>query len=105
MSVINGFPNTLSNQNLDKARNYCVYGSGLYNNFTNLENVVVQWSSMIENVTLDYSFNISNIIITGQYATAHGSLTIDITVNGASQKECGEQTMNLEKVNNSWKIY
>ncbi|GAG57079.1 unnamed protein product [marine sediment metagenome] len=53
-SVINGFSNALSNQNWDKARSYCFYGSGSYNNVINLENVVAQLSSMIENVTLDY---------------------------------------------------
>ena len=54
-SVFNRFSNALSNQNWDKARSYCVYGSGSYNNVTNLENVVAQSSSMIENVTLDYT--------------------------------------------------
>ena len=53
-SIINGFSNALSNQNWDKVRSYCFYGSGSYNNVINLENVIAQLSSMIENVTLDY---------------------------------------------------
>jgi len=102
-SVINGFSNALSNQNWNKARSYCVYGSGPYNNVTALENLIAQFSSL--NATLDYSFNISNIIITGEYATAYGFLTVIVTANGASQEESGDQTMNLKKVDNSWKIY
>ena len=54
-NVINRFSNALSNQNWDKAKSYCIYGSSPYNNVTNLENVVAQLSSMIENVTLDYT--------------------------------------------------
>ena len=102
-SVINGFSSALSNQNWVKARSYCVYGSGPYNNVTALENLIAQFSSL--NATLDYSFNISNIIITGEYATASGFLTVVVTANGESQEESGNQTMNLKKVDNSWKIY
>jgi hypothetical protein len=60
---------------------------------------------MVENVTLDYSFNINNIIITGEHATAYGFLIVIVTTNRASQEESGEQTMYLEKANNNWKIY
>jgi len=69
-SVISGFCNAVSNQNWDNARSYCVYGSGLYNKVTTLEYLIAQSSSLI--ATIDYSFNISNIIITGEYATASG---------------------------------
>jgi len=102
-SVINGFCNAMSSQNWSKARSYCVYGSVPYNNVTSLENLIAQFGSL--NVTLDYSFNISNIIITGEYATADGFLTVIVTANGESQEESGDQTMNLKKVDNSWKIY
>lgn len=79
-SVINGFCNAMSSQNWDKARGYCVYGSSTYNNVTTLENTITQ----VENVTFDYSFNISNINITGEYATAYGFLTVIVTANGSS---------------------
>lgn len=108
-SVINGFSNAVSNQNWDKARGYCVYGSDLYNMVTDLENFIAQSSSLYATIDIDYSFNISNIIITGDYATADGFLTVIITGSGPGgedQEESGEnQTMNLKKVDNSWKIY
>ena len=104
-SVINGFCNAISNQNWDKARSYCVYGSDPYNDITDLENAVDLLNSMVENVTIEYSFNISNIIITGEYATVDGFLTVIITGDGVSQEESEEQTVNLKKVDNIWKIY
>jgi len=104
-SVINGFSNAISNQNWDKARGYCVYGSDPYNGVTTWENLIAQSSSLYATIDIDYSFNISNIIITGDYATADGFETVIITTNGESQEESGNQTMNLKKVDNSWKIY
>lgn len=102
-SVISGFCNAVNNQNWDNARSYCVYGSETYNRITNWEYLTAQFGS--ENLTMDYSFNISNIIITGDYATADGFSSVIITTNGESEEESGDQTMNLKKVDNSWKIY
>ena len=108
-SVINGFFNAVSNQNWDKARGYCVYGSDLYNEVTAQENFIAQISSPYATIDIDYSFNINNIIITGDYATADGFLTVITTASGPGgegEEESGEnRTMNLKKVDNSWKIY
>lgn len=104
-SVINGFSNAMSSQNWDKARDYCVYGSSTYNNIADLEDSMALVNSLSENVTFVYSFDINNIIITGEYATAYGFLTVIITVEGEGQEESGEQTINLQKVDNVWKIY
>ena len=60
---------------------------------------------MGENVTIEFSFNISNIIVTGNYATVDGFSTFIITVDGESHEESVEQTWDLIKVDNSWKIY
>ena len=108
-SVINGFFNAVSNENWDKARDYCVYGSDLYNEVTAQENFIAQISSPYATIDIDYFFNISNIIITGDYATADGFLTVITTASGPGgegEEESGEnRTMNLKKVDNSWKIY
>ena len=108
-SVISGFYNAMSSQNWDKARGYCVYGSDLYNEVTAQENFIAQISSPYATIDIDYSFNISNIIITGDYATADGFLTVITTASGPGgegEEESGKnQTMNLKKVDNSWKIY
>lgn len=103
--LINRYYFALNKQNWDIARSYCVYNSDFYNDVTDLENKVAQWSSAIIDVTLDYSFYIYDIIITGKHATVPGYLTVMITINGSSQEESGEKTINAEKIDNTWKLY
>jgi NADH:ubiquinone oxidoreductase subunit len=102
--LINRYYHALSKQNWDKARSYCVYNSDAYNDVTDIENNVAQWSSAIVDVTLDYSFYIEDIVITGNYATVNGILRYSITVNGSIEEYSGEKTINVEKINNNWKL-
>jgi hypothetical protein len=105
-SVINGFSNAISSQNWDKARGYCVYESEVYNSVDEFENFMDPVDPMVENVTIEYSINISNIIVTGNYATVDGFTTFIITIDGESSGNIGgELTMNLKKVDNSWKLF
>ena len=103
--LINRYYYALSKQNWDKARGYCVYNSEAYNNVNHIENNVAQWSSAIVEVTLDYSFYIEDIIITGKYATANGILKYCITVNGLIEEDSVKKIINVEKIDNNWKIY
>jgi len=103
--LINRYYHALSKQNWDKARSYCVYNSEAYNNVAHIENNVAQWSSVIVEVTLDYSFYIEDIVIIRKYATVNGILKYCITINGLIEEDSGEKTINVEKINNNWKIY
>ena len=104
--LVNRYYAALSKQNWDKARSYCVYNSDAYNDVTDIENNVAQWSSAVVDVTLDYSFYIEDIVITGKYATVNGMLSYSITVNGSSEEEeSGEKTINVEKIDNTWVLY
>jgi len=103
--LINRYYYALSKQNWDKARSYCVYNSDAYDDVTDIENNVAQWSSAVVDVTLDYSFYIEDIVITGKYATVNGILRYSITVNGSIKEDSGEKTINVEKIDNNWKLY
>jgi len=103
--LINRYYYALSKQNWDKARSYCVYNSDAYNDVTNIENNVAQWSSAVVDVTLDYSFYTEDIVITGKYATVNGILHYGITVNGSIEEDSREKIINAEKIDTIWKLY
>jgi len=104
--LINRYYFALIKQNWDKARSYCVYNSDAYNDVTNIENNVAQWSSAVVDVTLDYSFYIKDIVITGKYATVDGILSYSIMVNDSiEEEESEEKTINVEKIDTIWKLY
>lgn len=103
--LVNRYYFALSKQNWDNARSYCVYNSDAYNDVTNIENNVAQWSSAVIDVTLDYSFYTEDIIIIGKYATVNGILHYSITVNGSIKEDSREKTINVEKIDNNWKLY
>ena len=103
--LVNRYYFALSAQKWDKARSNCVYNSDAYNNVTEIENKVAQWSSAIVDVTLDYSFYIEDIVITGKYATVNGILSYCITVDESIEEDSGEKTINVEKTDSNWKLY
>lgn len=103
--LVNRYYHALSKQNWDKARSYCVYNSDAYNDVADIEDKVAQWSSAVVDVTLDYSFYIEDIVITGKYATVNGILSYSITVNGSIKEGSREKTINVEKIDNNWKLY
>ena len=104
--LVNRYYFALSKQNWDNARSYCVYNSDAYNDVTNIENNVAQWSSAVVDVTLDYSFYIKDIVITGKYATVDGILNYSIMVNESiEEEESEEKTINVEKIDNTWMLY
>jgi hypothetical protein len=104
--LINRYYFAIIKQNWDKARSYSVYNSDAYNDVTDIENKVAQWSSTIVDVTLDYSFYVKDIVIAGKYATVNGILSYSITINESSEEEeSGENTINVEKIDNTWMLY
>jgi len=104
--LINRYYFAIIKQNWDKARSYCVYNSDAYNDVTDIENNAAQWSSTIVDVTLDYSFYVKEIVITGKFATVNGILSYSIKINESiEEEESGEKTINVEKIDNTWMLY
>jgi len=103
--LINRYYAAINQQNWEKAKSYCIFNSTPYNDVINIENKVAQWDSSIADITLDYSFYISDIIITGKYATVDGFLSFEININGSITEDSGEKTINVEKIDNNWQLY
>ena len=103
--LINRYYSAINQQNWEKAKSYCIFNSIPYNDVINIENKVAQWDSSIADITLDYSFYISDIIITGKFATVDGFLSFEININGSITEDSGEKTINVEKIDNNWQLY
>jgi hypothetical protein len=104
-NVINDCFLAMSNQEWNKARSFSVYNSNFYNFVSDME-------SMVNNVnleheyTLEFSFSIVEIIIDGNYATVNGSISFIENLDGEVGETVGEEeTLHLEKINNSWKLF
>ena len=104
-SVIQDYFLAINDQNWSKAKNCCVYGSDRYYATCVLEdgiNTLYQYATI---VTITCFVNISNISVSGSYASAYLSGSIIITADYYSESESASGYYYLQKVSNSWKIY
>ena len=111
-NVITEFFQALSDEDWDKARSYCVYGSLEYRYVTEIEE---QWNNNFgvsgAVVNLDFVIdNIDPIIVTGNYAQAHVyySASVQLLYLGQLYWEelfDGDWWFYLQKVGNNWKLY
>jgi len=111
-NVITEFFQALSDEDWNKARSYCVYGSLEYNYVTEIEE---QWNNNfgVSGVVVNLDFvidNIDPIIVTGNYAQAHVyySASVQLLYLGQLYWEelfDGDWWFYLQKVGNNWKLY
>ena len=104
-SVIQDYFLAINDQNWSKAKNCCVYGSDRYYATCVLEDAVNALYQYVSTVTITCFVTISNVTITGSYASAYGTGTMVITAGGYSDSGSASTTYYLQKVGNSWKIY
>ena len=104
-SVIQDYFLAINDQNWSKAKNCCVYGSDRYYATCVLEDAVNALYQYASTVTITCFVTISNVTITGNYASAYGSGTMIITADGYSESGSASATYYLQKVGSSWKIY
>ncbi|MCK4448130.1 MAG: hypothetical protein KAW56_13745 [Candidatus Marinimicrobia bacterium] len=106
-NVINEYFLAINDQNWNKAKSYCIYGSNVYYETYNLE-------QQINDLILQYGFviiyffvnDISNISIhDGNYAEAYIDITLDISFGNISDSSDKVGYIYLEKIGNTWKIY
>jgi len=104
-SVIQDYFLAINDQNWSKAKNCCVYGSDRYYGTCVVEdgiNVLYQYASI---VTITCLVNISNVSVSGSYASAYLIGSVIITADYYSESESVSGYYYLQKVGNSWKIY
>jgi len=104
-SVIQDYFLAINDQNWSKAKNFCVYGSDRYYATCVLEDAVNALYQYVSTVTITCFVTISDVTITGSYASADINLTMYATAGGYSESESASGYYYLQKVSNSWKIY
>jgi len=69
--VIGEYFLAVNDQNWDKAKNYCVYGSKEYYDLCFFEDAINTYSQSTSNITITVDADIYNTSITGNYATVY----------------------------------
>jgi hypothetical protein len=104
-SVVYEYFSAINNQNWSKAKNLCVYGSDRYYKTIMMQDAINALHQYAYTVTIFCSVTISNVNVTGNYATAKGSGSIVICADYYCETESGPGIYYLQKVGGSWKIY
>lgn len=103
-NVINDCFLAIRNQEWDKARGYSIYNSNFYNFVSGLEDIVTN-ANLDHEYTLEVFLTIDEIAINGNYATVNGTILFIETMDGEVWEDGDEETLHLEKINNSWKLF
>ena len=104
-SVINEYFLALNDQNWNKAKNYCVYGSEIYYAICQMEDLANTIYSYCNIVTANAIVKIFNVSIYGNYSQAFCSVSVLITYCGYYESDSTSGYYYLQKVGNSWKLY
>ena len=103
--LINRYYQAINQQDWNKAKNYCIDNSSAYNEVAVIEGNVAQWDSSLVDISLDYSFFVYEIAISGQFATVEGFLSFQVEVEDSIVvDESGNKSINLEKIGDNWKL-
>lgn len=104
-SVINEYFLALNDQNWNKAKSYCVYGSDRYYAVCQMEDLVNTLYLYCNIITINVYADILSVSIYGNYSEAYLYLNALITACGYYESDSGYVYYDLQKVGNSWKIY
>ncbi|MBA7547905.1 hypothetical protein ES705_40346 [subsurface metagenome] len=104
-NVIDEYFLTVTGQDWEKAKSYCIYGSDIYYETCSFEDHIDSFYPFSVDIIFDVDiFNIT--ITTGDYASAYiyGSLTITTTDDDLITSDFSEYFY-LQKISNDWKLY
>jgi len=105
-NVIQGYFSAISEQNWNKAKSYCLYGSDVYYETYNLEQHINDLIFQYGTVTIIFDIEISNISIYNiDYAEAYINGISSISYGSISDSSDGSGYIYLQEINNNWKIY
>ena len=105
-SVIYEYFLATNDQNWEKAKSYCIYGSEEYYDLCFFKDMINVYSQTTGNITITMDADIVNSNIMGKYATVYLKVTSLVTVNY-------DVVINdnvfcyyyLQKIGTNWKIY
>ena len=105
-SVINEYFLALNDQNWNKAKGYCVYGSDRYYAVCQMEDLINTLYLYCNIITINAyaDIDIQDISVNGNYGQAYGHVVYIITACGYYEADDKYTTYYLQKIGNSWKL-
>jgi len=100
-SAINEYFLAINDQNWSKAKSYCVYGSDIYYDTCQVEDLANTAYLYCNQVTVNLFANILDVSISGNYAQAYCDVSYLITACGDSESDSGYVYYHLQKIGNS----
>jgi hypothetical protein len=104
-SVINEYFLAINDQNWNKAKNYCVYGSEEYYAILYLEDIIKVAQQSVNTINITSIVNVTTVKVYGNYTEASGYINLLVTADGESiYNDQGPIYFELSKTGNSWKL-
>ena len=104
-SVIQNYYLAINDQNWSKVKSYCIYGSDQYYKVSLMEDAANVIQQYYGTVTVTCFANISNVYVSGNYASAYIDVTVVVTAGYYYDATSDSGYLYLQKVGNSWKLY
>jgi hypothetical protein len=104
-SVIQNYYLAINDQNWSKVKSYCIYGSDQYYKVSLMEDAANTLQQYYGTVTITCFADISNISVSGSYASAYINVTVLVTAGYYYDAYSDSGYLYLQKVGNSWKLY
>ena len=103
--VIQDYYLAINDQNWNKVKDCCVYGSDQYYKVSLMEDAVNALQQYYGIVTITCFANISNVSVYGSYASAYINVTVVVTAGYYYDSASDYGYLYLQKIGNSWKLY
>jgi len=104
-SVIQGYYRALNNQNWNKAKSYCIYGSDKYHKTCEIEYKINTLYLYCNIVTVNTYVDISDVSIYGNYSQVYCYINAKISACGYFDSTSDYGSLYLQKIGNRWKLY
>jgi len=104
-NTIQNFSLAINDQNWNKAKSYCIYGSDAYYRVSIIEDAINVLYLYCNVVTITYFVDVISVSVYGSYAEAYVHVTVLLTACGYAESDIKYGYTYLQKVGGSWKIY
>jgi len=104
-NVLQNYYLAINDQNWNKVKSYCIYGSDQYYKVSVMEDAVNALQQYYGTVTITCFANISNISVNGSYASAYINVNILVIAGYYYDTAYDSGYLYLQKVSNTWKLY
>lgn len=104
-NVIQDYYLAINDQNWNKVKSYCIYGSDQYYKVSLMEDTANTLQQYYGTVTITCFANISNVSVYGSYASAYIDVNVIVTAGYYYDTYSDSGYLYLQKVGSNWKLY